>query len=158
MFNGHTHWILDSDNCMYDGKGETASIFNTSSVAYLWHSYDVPTGERMVGSEGYYIRVYKDKLLVLGRNFETGEWVSSAQFVVEYTATEEDAPTNDTTSNVMDTTTKAPDVTKAPESTTASDVTTEKAKEKGCASFSFSAIMITLSVFGLALFTFKKKY
>jgi hypothetical protein len=113
----------------------------------------------MVGSEGYYIRIYKDKLLVLGRNFETGEWVSSAQFVVEYTATEEDGPTNDTTSNVMDTTTKAPDVTKAPESTTASDVTTtEKAKEKGCASFGFSAIMITLSVFGLALFTFKKKY
>jgi hypothetical protein len=55
MFNGHTHWILDSDNCMFDGDGKTATIFNTASVAYLWHSYDVPTGERMTGSEGYYI-------------------------------------------------------------------------------------------------------
>lgn len=160
MFNGHTHWILDSDNCMYDGKGETASIFNTSSVAYLWHSYDVATGERMVGSEGYYIRVYEDKVLLLGRNFETGEWVSSAQFVVEYTATKDNDTTNDTTSSCADTTTKSPDSdthTNAPDVTTAPDTTT-KTKEKGCASFGFSAITLLVSVFGLALFTFKKKY
>lgn len=85
MFNGHTHWLLDSDNCMYDGKGKTASIFNTASVGYLWHSYDVPGGERQTGSEGYYVRIYDDKITVLGRNFVTGEWVSSAQFVMNYT-------------------------------------------------------------------------
>lgn len=82
LFNGHSHWILDSENCMYGG-GDQAAIFNTSSVAYLWHSYDVVGGEYMAGSEGYYVQVFKDKVLVRGRNFLTGEWVSSAQFVVD---------------------------------------------------------------------------
>lgn len=82
MFNGHSHWILNSENCMYDGNGETATIFNTSSVGYLWHSYYKPTGEKQDGSEGYYVRIYKDKVLVLGRDFITGKWISSAQFVV----------------------------------------------------------------------------
>lgn len=82
LFNGHSHWILDSENCMYGG-GSDAAIFNTSSVAYLWHSYDVVGGEYMAGSEGYYVQVFKDKVLVRGRNFLTGEWVSSAQFVVD---------------------------------------------------------------------------
>ena len=124
----------------------------------------------MVGSEGYYIRIYKDKVLVLGRNFETGEWVSSAQFVVEYTATEEDDQTNDTTANVTDGTQDAPDSdtqtnapdsdtqTNAPENTTADATTAEKSKEKGCGSFNISAIALLVSVFGLALCNFKKKY
>lgn len=82
FFNGHTHWILDSYNTMYGG-GEDAPIFNTSSVAYLWHSYDIPGGEWQDGSEGYYIKVYEDKVLVLGRDFMNGKWVSSAQFLVD---------------------------------------------------------------------------
>jgi hypothetical protein len=82
FFNGHTHWILDSYNTMYGG-GDQAAIFNTASVSYLWHSYDVPGGEYQAGSEGFYVKVYKDKLLVLGRDFVNGKWVSSAQFVVE---------------------------------------------------------------------------
>ena len=89
FFNGHTHWILDSYNTMYGGK-EQAAIFNTSSVAYLWHSYDVPGGEWQDGSEGYYVKVYKDKVLVLGRDFENGKWVSSAQFVVNDRNTDTD--------------------------------------------------------------------
>lgn len=121
MFNGHTHWILDSDNCMYDGQGKTASIFNTSSVAYLWHSYNIPKGERQTGSEGYYIRIYEDKVALLGRNFETGEWVSSAQFIVNYTAakTEETTPAPETTA--------APVVTTAPpaETTVPAEPTTQ---------------------------------
>lgn len=81
FFNGHTHWILDSYNTMYGG-GEKAAIFNTSSVSYLWQSYDVPTGVYQEGSEGFYVKVYKDRVLVLGRDFENGKWVSSAQFVL----------------------------------------------------------------------------
>ena len=81
FFNGHTHWILDSYNTMYGG-GDEAAIFNTSSVSYLWQSYDVPTGVYQEGSEGFYVKVYKDKVLLLGRDFANGKWVSSAQFVV----------------------------------------------------------------------------
>ncbi len=84
MFNGHSHWTLDSESCMYTKTEELPTIFNTASVAYLWTSYDVVDGENLEGSQGYYIRVYHDKIAVLGRDFSNGKWVSSAQFIVEY--------------------------------------------------------------------------
>ena len=84
MFNGHSHWTLDSEGCMYVRDDKLPTIFNTASGAYLWTSYNVTGGENLNGSQGYYIRVYKDKVLVLGRDYKTGEWVSSAQFYVDY--------------------------------------------------------------------------
>lgn len=114
MFNGHTHWILDSDNCMFEG--ENMKIFNTSSVAYLWHSYDIVTGERQTGSEGYYVRIYDDKIAVLGRNFVTGEWVSSAQFLVSYNKAE-----NETDNTTTETTPTEPTTPETAEPTTPED-------------------------------------
>ncbi len=85
LFNGHSHWTLDSESCMYKPKTDLPiNIFNTASVAYLWTSYDITAGENLEGSQGYYVRVYEDRIEVLGRDFVSGEWVSSAQFVVEY--------------------------------------------------------------------------
>ncbi len=83
MFNGHSHWELDSDACMYARTEELPTIFNTASVGYLWSSYDIITGKRAPGSQGYHVRVYEDKVAVLGREYTTSEWVSSAQFIVE---------------------------------------------------------------------------
>ena len=83
MFNGHSHWTLDSEGTMYVRSEELPTIFSTASVAYLWTSYNIAGGENLDGSQGYYVRVYADKILVLGRDFTTGEWVSSAQFYVD---------------------------------------------------------------------------
>jgi len=167
MFNGHTHWILDSDNCMYEG--ENMKIFNTSSVAYLWHSYDIVTGERQTGSEGYYIRIYEDKIAVLGRNFVTGEWVSSAQFLVSYnkTETETDSTTEtitteptspDTTESapVTDTPTE-PEATSAPVSESDSPATTTPTdpEKKGCGA-SVASLSVILA-FAIASVSFKKR-
>ncbi len=78
LFTGHTHSTMDAPNCMYGG-GKNAAMFNTGSVGDLW----VPsTGESLVGSQGLYVQVYGDKVLVRGRDFTTGQWVASAQFVV----------------------------------------------------------------------------
>ena len=63
---------------MYGG-GKNAALFNTGSVGDLW---DPATGESIVGSQGLYVQVYGDKVLVRGRDFTTGQWVASAQFVV----------------------------------------------------------------------------
>jgi len=153
MFNGHTHWTLDSDNCMYDGKGETASIFNTASVAYLWQSYDIPTGERLDGSQGYYIQIYKDKVLVRGRDFVTGEWVSSAQFVVESDV--EDDPTTDP--EISDT--LAPEITNTdvPSQTTPEETNSQAKSEKSCGNFTaIGAIIALISVTGMAIVIKKK--
>lgn len=75
MFNGHTHWEMESkQNAFFD----KASFFNTSAVGYLWTDDDV----YRKGSQGYFIDVYKDKLVVKGRDFEAKAWIPAAQYVV----------------------------------------------------------------------------
>ena len=83
MFNGHSHWELNSEKSMYVRDEELPNIFNTASVGYLWTSYEVDTGEYMQGSHGYVIKVYKDKVMVMGRDFENEKYVPSAVFVAE---------------------------------------------------------------------------
>lgn len=78
LFNGHSHWDLNSVGNMHNANADLPNIFNTASVAYLWSSYDNPTGEYLRGSQGYYVYVFEDKVLVLGRDFEQGKFISSA--------------------------------------------------------------------------------
>ncbi|QUL54169.1 metallophosphoesterase [Paenibacillus tritici] len=80
LFTGHTHWELEVSNTMYPGNGQTATMFNAASVAYLWTDKD----EHKSGSQGFYVEVYTDKVLVRGRDFTTGTWIESAQYEVAY--------------------------------------------------------------------------
>lgn len=82
LFTGHTHWELEVSNTMVPGNGQTATMFNAASVAYLWTDAD----EHKSGSQGYYIEVYADKVLVRGRDFTTGTWIEAAQYEVAYPA------------------------------------------------------------------------
>ncbi|CAM4036101.1 metallophosphoesterase [Paenibacillus alkaliterrae] len=77
LFTGHTHWVFGSPNTIHGGNG-TATMFNASSVAYLWTDEDV----EKAGSEGFFVEVYEDRVLVRGRDFITGTWVEEAQFTV----------------------------------------------------------------------------
>lgn len=81
LFTGHTHSTMNWPNSMYGG-GKNAALFNTGSVADLWISNYNHTGEALEGSQGLYVQVYGETVVVRGRDFETGEWVASAQFVV----------------------------------------------------------------------------
>ena len=80
---GHSHWELDSVQNMYSGDDNMSVAVNTASVAYLWTSYNIVTGENAPGSNGYFVRVYDDKVVFLGRDIENQRYVSSAIFVVE---------------------------------------------------------------------------
>ncbi len=95
MFNGHTHWDMKSPHEMYDGGKEEPSIFNTASVGYLWT--DIPSQMEVVGSQGFYVETYQDKVLVRGRDFENGLWIPSASFLVDmnekYSSIDEPAST-----------------------------------------------------------------
>lgn len=84
MFNGHSHWDLNSRGSMHASDENLPNIFNTSSVAYLWTSYYIPTGEYLEGSQGYFVYVYSDKVIVMGRDFVENKWIPSACFEVEY--------------------------------------------------------------------------
>jgi len=80
LFTGHTHWELEVDNTMFADRGNTATMFNSASVAYLWTNED----KHKSGSQGYYVEIYSDKVLVRGRDFKTGTWIESAQYEVAF--------------------------------------------------------------------------
>ena len=83
FLNGHSHWELDSVSCMFGGNEDIPVAFNTASVGYLWSSYNVITGEYMEGSHGYFVRIYDDKVVFMGRDFVNGKFMPSAIFVVK---------------------------------------------------------------------------
>lgn len=77
VFTGHTHITYESDKTALFGKGEDANFVNTGSIAYL----NNPSYEVIVGSMGLFVEVYEDYIMINGRNFYTGEWVSEGSFV-----------------------------------------------------------------------------
>ncbi len=83
MVNGHTHWDMYSESCMFPGDEDLPSSLNTAAVGYLWSSYNIITGEFAEGSHGYYVRVYKDKVVFLGRDFENNKFIPGATFIIE---------------------------------------------------------------------------
>lgn len=85
FFNGHSHWDLNSKGNMHAKDDSLGNIFNTASVAYLWSDYYFVTGEYKKGSQGYRLEIYDDnKIMVKGRNYETGKWIPSACYLIEY--------------------------------------------------------------------------
>jgi len=92
LVNGHSHWDLNSIRCAYGGDEQAPAALNTASVGYLWSSYNITGGEFWDGSEGYTVKVYKDKVLFLGREYEQNVYLPSAMFVLQRDAveTEED--------------------------------------------------------------------
>lgn len=83
IFGGHSHWELESEMNMYPADDTMCTAVNTASLGYLWSSYNKIGGEFEEGSQGYYVRVYDDKVVFLGREFEQSKWVPSGMFVVQ---------------------------------------------------------------------------
>lgn len=85
FFTGHTHYEFGSNCTMYNEK--CCTMFNIPSCGYCWT--DENTEDDI--SEGYYVDVYKDKVIVKGRNFTTKEWAQNAQFEVLYSGSDKNA-------------------------------------------------------------------
>jgi len=84
MFNGHTHWTMNSEANIREGTQDLpGTIFNTSSAGYLWTTYDNASGDYLYGSEGYYLRMYGGTLYVMGYDFVADKWISAAQYCIK---------------------------------------------------------------------------
>ena len=83
---GHSHWEMDSPRCLYPGDAGMSVALNTASVGYLWSDYHTAGGVNYPGSHGYYVRLYEDRVEVLGREFESGLYLPSAMFVIRRNA------------------------------------------------------------------------
>ena len=79
MFSSHTHYVLDSVGNAYSGDPNYPTVFNTSSVA---NPYSARLGSTISASEGYIMEIYDDYILLRGRDFSTGLWKPSSQYVI----------------------------------------------------------------------------
>ncbi len=84
LFSGHSHWVLESPVTILPGNGKAATHVSTASCAYLWDDNANITNVGINGSQGYYIYLYDDCIVFRGRSFSTGEWISTAQFVIDW--------------------------------------------------------------------------
>lgn len=82
LLGGHSHWELNSPNNMYPGSEDLPVAINTASVGYLWSDYNSSVGYYIPGTQGFYVRVYDDKVVFLGRDFENQKWIPSACYVI----------------------------------------------------------------------------
>ena len=78
FFSGHTHWALEMTQPFLYGNGTDANFINAASVGYLWTDAD----EELKGSEGLYVEVYDDYILIKGREFTQSSWCGAAQFLI----------------------------------------------------------------------------
>lgn len=79
VFSGHTHWEFASKSPakITDGK-KTASYFNCSAVGYLWNDNNagfMDKNGKYTGSEGWFVYVYEDKVVLKGRDFVNQKWI-----------------------------------------------------------------------------------
>ncbi len=98
LFTGHSHWEMDSFQTMKARDEKLPTIFNTASCGYLWNDASMATDAGVEGAQGYYLYAYEDKVLMLGRDYVNGQWISSAQFLVQYDK-KADAPGTTGTTN-----------------------------------------------------------
>ena len=78
LFTGHTHWTLESYQPVLIGNGRDASFVNRASVGYLWTDEDKSTG----GSEGIFVEVYEDYILIRGREYRNNTWCAATQICI----------------------------------------------------------------------------
>ncbi len=174
LFSGHSHWVLESPVTILPGNGKAATHVSTASCAYLWDDNANITNVGIDGSQGWYIYLYDDSIVLRGRNFTTGEWISSAQFVINWDfkgawgeETEETMPaeTEDSTETLSPVETLNPSETETmdpiethtpiePEADTqdgtqaGTQAETEAAGDKGCASALGAGLLLALLPLG----------
>lgn len=76
LFTGHTHWELEASHTLFDGDERLPKMINAASVAYLWTDED----KHKDGSQGLFVEVYADRIVVKGRDFAAGEWLEKVRF------------------------------------------------------------------------------
>ncbi len=82
LFSGHTHSSFEQERPMLYGEGADATFINAASTAYLWGDDNVD----FQGSQGLYVEVYEDYILVKGRDFTRQKWCGVAQFLIPLNA------------------------------------------------------------------------
>lgn len=86
--SGHSHVTLDARLTALNGLASSPSYINDSSTAYLTiKDNDVYTGadddDGTHGSQGIYVEIYKDKIILRGREFKQEKWISRSNLKLD---------------------------------------------------------------------------
>ncbi len=76
LLSGHSHWDLNCEGNHNPGDENLPVTINTAAVSFLREN-----GGTVNGSQGFYVRVYNDKVVFLGRDFANNKWIPSACYV-----------------------------------------------------------------------------
>lgn len=79
LFTGHTHWELRLSNTLVRN---TFTMVNSSSVHKPYDANDLPLAGNK--SEGLFIEVYADRIVIKGRDFAGKRWIPEAQFTIAF--------------------------------------------------------------------------
>ena len=82
MFAAHSHARLEDSPTIKFADRKLPTIVTNGAIQHITHYTTTTKGENTKESQGWFIDVYEDKLVLKGYNFTTNEWVSSAQFVL----------------------------------------------------------------------------
>ena len=80
VFFGHSHWTMDSEQSTYVGKTADANFINCSSVA----APEDGSGT-LASSQGVFVEVYDNHVVIKGRDFVKNAWISTNQIVIPIT-------------------------------------------------------------------------
>lgn len=83
FFSGHTHWELKLPQTFVQDR---FAMVNSSSVFQPWTD-DGSGGETVLApeaSEGLYVEVYENKVVIQGRDFYNKRWIPEAQFTIPF--------------------------------------------------------------------------
>ena len=114
LFCGHTHRSMQEARTAYQQK-DGFRTFNAASVSFLWADGE-SGGYEIPGSQGYYVTVYENAVLVRGRDFAQGEWIGQAEFL--FSTKQPEPQTTAPTTAKPAATTKAPEQTEPEEDKT----------------------------------------
>ena len=79
--SGHNHRELDDYRTVFAAStAQKNNFIQTGGTAYI--SKGITPGVNL-RHEGWYVRVYEDKVVLLGREFTTGQWLSGACYVFD---------------------------------------------------------------------------
>ena len=79
--SGHNHRELDAYRAVFPAStAQHNNFIQTGGTAYI--DKEITPGANL-RHEGWYVRVYADKVVFLGREFSTGQWLSGACLVFE---------------------------------------------------------------------------
>ena len=84
LFSGHGHAALTDEYNMLTPTEDHCYLFNSGAIIGAETGFKKDNGKPLKISEGWYVTVYENYVVLRGRDFTNDRWMPSAQFIVHF--------------------------------------------------------------------------